>query len=701
MDKSMLPPDWTPLQEAYTQKLMATYQANLYFFKEKFPEVFRRVMERDLKAPFEVGPGGEVTIFSGKYKGDERDYVDLGKMLYRIFEDPKSRPRIRVDTEFIEDPRAAAPHLDNPHFYRKVEPQYRMELIQRFIDMTPEPGDRLDTPDFGDHKVPIAVVFGSGYGWHLDRLVDDWEIRHLLIADTDVERLNLSLYFVDYVSLHARFARKGFYFTVALEEDPDALANDLRVMLYHLWPPYFMQGAAIFFHDYDSTRVHELWNNLKRDLWTMYRGWGYLDDEVVGLKHALENAVDRIPLYTRKPDLPEDATAFVIGSGPSLDGLLPFLREQADRAVIISCGSAITALANAGIKPDVHIEVERTFDTYAVLRDTSARELLRDMPVVALNIMHPGVFSLTSKPLMILKDLDAGCSLADFYREYARFRSNPTCTNGGADLALRMGFKHVYLLGVDYGFRDETQHHAKASMYFDEKQDEFTDALTRIVELTHAAARGAREIEANFGGKVLSTDTFIHSRDALQISIKEFASAKVYNLNDGAAIEGAIPQRVEEAVVVAEPGVKQRSLEAMLGAFTTDYDADPFARLDFLLVQLKAVREDIERIVKSNELKCRMDAFDMLFDIHHYLFAPDHQAAQIFPLLRGSMLHMGRFFFDCVGMFKSEEKAVEFARFGFDLILRYIDAAHETVASLHEVGRKRLAARQAGEPIHD
>lgn len=701
MDKSMVSSDWTPLQEAYTQKLMATYQANLYFFKDKFPEVFRRLMARQLQAPFEVGPGGEVTIFSGKYKGDERDYVDLGKMLYRIFEDPARRPRIRVDSEFIDDPRAAAPHVDDPYFYRKVEPQYRMELIQRFIDMAPDRSDRLDSPEFGDHKVPIAVVFGSGYGWHLDRLVDDWEIRHLLIADTDPERLNLSLYFVDYVSLHTRFARKGFYFTVALEEDPEALANDMRVMLYHLWPPYFMQGAAIFFNDYDSERVRELWSNLKRDLWTMYRGWGYLDDEVLGLKHAMENAIDRIPLYTRKPDIPKDAMAFVVGSGPSLDGLLPLLREHGERAVIISCGSAITALVNAGIKPDIHVEVERTWVTYAVLRDTAAREWLKDMPLVALNIMHPGVFGLTSKPLMILKDLDAGCSLVDFYKDYARFRSNPTCTNGGADLALRMGFKQVYLFGVDYGFRDESKHHAMASMYFEENQDDFTEELARVVEQTHAAARGAREIDANFGGKVLSTDTFMHSRDALQISIKEFPDAKVFNLNDGAEIKGAIPLHAKDARIEGSAELKQQALVAAMSAFTTDYDPDPHARLDFLLTQLKAVREDIERIVRQTEIKCRMDAFDMLFDVHHYLFAPDHQTAQIFPLLRGSMLHMGRFFYDCVGTFKSEEKAVEFANFGFDLILRYIDAAHETVASIHEVGHARLAARTAGETKND
>lgn len=699
MENMALPSDWTPLQEAYFKKLMATYQANLYFLNQKFPEVFKKLIASDLPLPFKIGKEGEVTIFSGKYQGSESEYIELGKMLYRHFEDPLRRPRIRVTSEFIDDPRSAAPHAGSPYFYRSIEPQFRVELIQRFLDMTEESGERLDAADFGDHKVPIAVVFGSGYGWHLDRLVDDWEMRHLLIVDTDVERLNLSLYFVDYVSLHARFSRKGFYFTVALEEDPDKLANDLRAALYNLWPPYFVQGSVVFFNDYDSDRVKDLWRNIKRDLWTFYRGWGYLDDEVLGLKNALGNAIARIPLYTRKPDIPEDAVAFIVGSGPSLDGLLPMLREYGDRAVVISCGTAASALAKAGIKPDLHVEIERTQITYTMLRDTISHDIVKDVPLIATSIMHPDVYTLTRKPMMLLKDLDVGCSLVDFFKEHARFRTNPTCTNGGTDFVLRAGFKQVYLFGVDYGFRDKGQHHAKSSMYF--ADEDATGEVARVVSETHQAVSGAREIDGNFGGKVYSTDTFTHSRDALEMSIREFGDAKVYNLNDGAAIKGAIPLHAEEAVVGSSPESKQRALEAIMGAFTTDYDADPFQRLDFLLQQLKAVREDVVRITTRYEMKCRMDAFDLLFDMHHYLFAPGHQSAQIFPLLRGSMLHLGRFFYDCLGLVKDEQKALDYARFGFDLFARFIDAAYENVASLHEVGRELQAAKLAREQAHD
>src|ERR1700750_1814251 len=61
--------EWTVLQEAYTNKLMATYQSNLYFFHQRFPEVFEKIMAAPLPAPFEGGPDGPLTIFYGRFPG--------------------------------------------------------------------------------------------------------------------------------------------------------------------------------------------------------------------------------------------------------------------------------------------------------------------------------------------------------------------------------------------------------------------------------------------------------------------------------------------------------------------------------------------------------------------------------------------------------------------------------------------------------
>ena len=684
--------EWTPLQQAYVQKLMATYQANLYFLKDKFEHVFERLMKTDLPAPFKVGPDGKLTIYYRHFQGGPREFTDFGRTLYRVFENEETRPRIDIDRGFVTDPLQAFPHIDNPDFFLPIEPKFRGELIEGFRKIVNEE-DRRKRPDFGDHCMPIALVFGSGYGWHLERMVDDWEMRHLVLVDTDLARLNLSMYFVDYVSLHQRFAAKGFHFSIAHDDDPKKLAEHLRAMFYSMWPPYFMQGMGLFFNDYDSEKVKILWEKLRTDLWTLYRGWGFLDDEILGLKHAMENAIDGHPLYTRKPDLPADAEVFVVGSGPSLDALLPTLRENADRAVIISCGTAITALARAGIKPDLHVEIERTYMTYVVLQEPATREFVKDVPIIGLSILHPTVFSCTSKPLMFSKELDLGTALLDINHTTKWFRSGPTCTNGGVALALDMGFSKIHLVGIDLGFKDAAQHHAKSSLYFDGEQGDAV--LDKIVQDTHTSHRNHKPAEGNFGEEVRSTDIFLHSRDAMALTIEEYPGANVFNLNDGAAIRNAKPLHAEELKIAADPSGKAATLRAVMSAFTEDYDPNPFANIGQLMEQLQAVRQDLRRIL-GGEVHSKMEVADKLYDMHHYLFDEKHKSTLIFPLVRGSMLHMGRFFYDCMSLAPNDEKAVEFAYFGFDLLDRFLAGALDNMFAVLEVGKQRLQTKLDG-----
>ncbi len=690
----------TPLQEAYLHKLMATYQANLYFFKDIFPLTFEHLMRADLPLPFQIGPNGEVMLNSGRYIGSPREFVDQSRLIYRYFDDPALRPRVNVTTEFADDPNSAIPQAFSPYFERLTEPQYRLELIQRFVDMTSAPGQRLREPDFGERTLPLAVVFGTGYGWHLDRLVDDWDIKYLIILDTDIQRLNLSLYFVDYISLHQRFIARGRYLTVDYDDNAERLGWNLRGLLQRLGPPYFVQGAGLFFQDYDSDRVRALWDVLQRDMWTFYRGWGFLDDEVLGLSHALKNGSARYPLYTSKPAIPDDAVAFVIGAGPSLDPLLPVIRANRDRAVVVSCGSAITALARAGIKPDFHIEIERTSSTFAVLNDPQTRAWVSDVPIMGLPILFPEIFRITTRPLMFQKELDVGGYLVDFFEQYQRFRCNPTCTNGGVDVLLRMGFREIYLMGVDLGFKDASKHHSQASIYFDDKVEK-DEILKGVVIHGHVSPQVNKAIPGNFGEEVRSTDTFIHSRDAMQMSIAEHPQARIFNLNDGALIDGAAPLHLADIAITASAESRAQAIAAMLGAFSTEYDTDPKENFRLLLQQLGAVREDFSRICAAREIHSKIDACELLFSLHEYLFLPEHQSTQIFPLLRGSLQHMGRFFYDCVGLISEQDRAVEYAKFGFDLIQRFLAATQETLESLLADTLAAGAERTAGEAGND
>lgn len=728
------------LQLAYMQKMFATYQANLLFFKEKFPYVFKRLIEFEAEVPFSMDEEGKLTIYYKNNVGSPRDFVDLGKALFQIFEDPAIRPRVTTSAGYLENEAILAPQADMPYFYHPVEPEYRLRLLHRFKELCPSSEDFDRQSRFGDKSFLITIVFGVGYGWDIEQIVDNYEIRHLIIIEPDARNLNLSLFFLDYISLYNRFlARGGKYVTfltydakaketeeegsdtaetaedvpppanATTESEPSepaaenkkdsfiaqrnrALASDLRQAIRVFWPPYMARGAALHFNDYRSEDVKEIWNALGQEFFLLYMGWGFFDDEVLSLLHATQNLDAKHPLCTKlAKDLPEDSVAFVIGSGPSLDELLPIIEKHKDRAIIISCGTALTVLARKGIKPDFHVEIERTDLTYEFMADPKHREFIKDIPLLLIPAIPPGVFELSNRTLMLLKFVDAGTQLTDIDNSYPRFSTGPTVTNCGTDFCLRMGIRNIYLMGVDMGYPNEGPHHSTLSHYYDTEHS--SENLAEAVKQTDAACAQRLPVPGNFGDEVQSTEIFIQARDLISYSVLQFCrKSTVYNLNRGAAIRGTEPLLPEDFTMEGSTSSKAATLEAIFECFTTDYENNPDLNMSNLAEQMDAVIMDAHQIF-NRDYKNVLEVCDALADFEHYLNTPKHAKTAVFPMLRGSMLHMCRVFFECLTMIKDQEKALSYAQEGTRTLLEFMIAGQELIRRIPEEARRRAKQR--------
>lgn len=713
-----------PLQGAYMQKLFATYEANLRFFQEKFPYVFKRLINFEAEVPFSMGENGELTIYYRDNVGSPKDFVDLGKTLYRFFDDPELRPRISTGVGYLENESIIAPQADMPYFYHPVEPEFRLRLLRRFKELCPNDSDIDRISRFGDKSLLITICFGVGYGWDIEQIIDNYEIRHFIIIEPNARNLNLSLFFVDYIGLYHRFmARGGKYFTFLtydpekpegdesekaegepnaesppekstsfLEKRNKALATDLRQAIRLFWPPYMARGTALHFNDYRSEDVKEIWTAVGQEFFLLYMGWGFFDDEILSLLHATQNLDSGYPLCTKvAKTMPDDAVAFVIGSGPSLDELLPIIEAHKDRAIIISCGTALTVLARKGIKPDFHVEIERTDLTYEFMSDPKHRDFIKDIPLLLIPAIPPGVFELSNRPLMLLKFVDAGTQLTDIDNAYPRFSTGPTVTNCGTDFCLRMGIKNVYLMGVDVGYPSEGPHHSTLSHYYDEEHA--SENLADAVKQTDAACARRLPVPGNFGDEVHSTEIFIQARDLISFSVLQFAKrSKVFNMNRGAAINGTEPLRPKDFSTNATPSAKREALTNIFDCFTTDYHNDPDQNIANLCEQMDAVLMDVHPIL-IRDYQSILEVCDALADFEHYLNASKHAKTAVFPMLRGSMLHMCRVFFECLTMIQDQPTALKYAQEGMQTMLEFLQAGKELIARIPEEARRRAQAR--------
>ena len=105
----------------------------------------------------------------------------------------------------------------------------------------------------------------------------------------------------------------------------------------------------------------------------------YFDNAKYGIAHTRWALTHSVPFLLEKskrniPTYLLDVPVFIVGNGPSLDYLIEVLREEKERVVIVSCGTALQALYQNGITPDYHAEIETnrsTFDWLTRINDKS------------------------------------------------------------------------------------------------------------------------------------------------------------------------------------------------------------------------------------------------------------------------------------------------------------------------------------------
>ncbi len=474
-------------------------------------------------------------------------------------------------------------------------------------------------------KLGALLSVGLGFGYHLELLTKAYDIRYLLVVEKDPEVFKTSLYTADWEMILRHYSENARVFLLFVGDDPAELSKHMvyvlgnalnTPMLYftpifiHLFGPFYEQVGRHF-----SERINEL-----------VMGWGFVQDELWSLEYTLENIKKELPLYQAKKKVPSDSTAFVIGAGPSLEYALDFIKKNQERAVIFSCGSSIGTLYEEGIKPDFHVEIERTKFTYDALLQSASRDYLKELTVIFNNPMYPQVSELFKESLMFVKPNDTGGSL--FPPEYPPVGySNPTVVNAGLSLALHMGFKRVYLFGVDMGYKDPRKHHAKGNV-----------ALKEGSEFYKESEAQEHELEGNFGGKVYTNSMLLWARSMIQDLLKLYKDAEVFNTSDGAKIEGTIPARIDELSL--SKFKKSEVVKLIKQDFSRKY-----AREDYIRRRLEDFMEDmqefealVERLFSAN-LQARGELVDALNFLYGWLYSQS-KTGILFKILRGGFMQV-------------------------------------------------------------
>lgn len=357
---------------------------------------------------------------------------------------------------------------------------------------------------FYDSKfLPQTNIYGLMGGLFLQKLIDRGYYFHgLLIYEDNIDLFRISLYFLDYEKLFSHVSSQSCFIIIK-----DISFELVSAFLYA--KKLTNNFLSLSLTQYTTQNITLLKDFIYREKKVIMRGWGSLEDELVGFHNACINLKDCKLLSTKPKRI--NAPICVVGNGASLDLCIDFLKTYKDSMILLSCGTALKVLRHHGIKPDFQVEIERVPYLSNVLSEAG----LDDIPLIFAQTTDTKACNLSVEKYGFLRGGSSSAYL-DSMKLALEF-SAPFVGNAGVSIAALLG-SDVILCGIDCGYIKGYSKHAKHSFYGNEDS---------------AIPNDCFQVQGNKNLEVFSNDLFYLSAKNIEQAIKLYQPNTAINIGYG------------------------------------------------------------------------------------------------------------------------------------------------------------------------
>jgi len=513
-------------------------ERNLNSLKTFFPQLYNKFQNYELKKQYKLtcneNRQPNILFPDGSYLYGNNPFDECKKQVDNLL----NNISFSVNTQGITDE-------DNPfyqlHFY------YKNKLYSQVKDLCAKNNTESQSQKRGKiTSAPLLIMLGLGLGYQLAFLYEKFTPVNIYIIEPDSDIFYLSLCVLDYTYIFEYISERHLGIKFIFTDDPESIMLDLD----NYCSKYGMNIAVkTFYQHYASPRLSEIRHRLERDLPSISIKNGFFDDTLIGMCHSAKNLIAGVRILTDY-QLPENLLnipALIIGSGPSLDDELELIKNINSKVCIIACGTALTALIRYGIKVDIYVAIERTESVRDSLLTIKDRSVFDQILCIAPDVVHPDVLNLFKHKLIGLKANEVIPSMLALSKNVKNIEDlcclnycNPLVSNMGLFIASYLGFKNLFLVGIDNGSA-KNESHSVYTCYYDERGNIKNGSENMILNKLSLSYPG------NFRTTVKTNTLFKLSIRIFEELISNFKEKiNFYNASDGAKIEGAIPLHLSE-----------------------------------------------------------------------------------------------------------------------------------------------------------
>lgn len=486
---------------------------------------------------------------------------------------------------------------------------------QRFVDFSPEMPDIIDKSELHFHnalwatakiveyskkvasryttemKAVYKLLFlGVGLGLHIQNVVKKMGAKILFIQEHNLELFRLSLFVTNY----ARLAKQAKLFLSVMDDE----INCQQIFINFLetgnnYNLYLKQVSLTSDYENDLFKYQSM---VMVQEHIVYPYSAYLLRYMDAPRYIVEGRsfLNVTPAYHN--NIFSKTPVLFLFSGPSTAKNIEWIQQNKERFIIVTAMSTCRYLNKQNIKPDIVVHIDPNGDGTLDLLEGLDKDFFEDVLCVFSSNIHPKVVERFTHDQMYF--IQQG---ADYKKDFGQL-SAPSVGEYSYALFLVLGVQELYLLGIDLALDPET-----LSSHSPEHP------------LAHTA-----QVSSNIDSAVLDYTMInvpgnflplVPTYTMHELSINEFARMSqllkkdqhIYNLSNGAYLEGAEPMPVSNISSDTLPVLERKSIRDDVKKILDSIASNVFREEDIELVtyqlkEAKKLKTAIEKFKKSNFL---------------------------------------------------------------------------------------------------
>ncbi|MFL0555187.1 MULTISPECIES: motility associated factor glycosyltransferase family protein [Paenibacillus] len=426
-----------------------------------------------------------------------------------------------------------------------------------------------------------VLLFGIGMGYFLEALLGSQEVKRITVLEPDVQAFNALLRHRNLQTLLSddkiKLMAVGDH-ELILAELAETITKTMSGELSIVAPPVYQRlhpdKLKSLREKVQESVINDLSNNQTFE--KFQKTW-------------LENILRNIPFTVKYPsvlslkNVLKGGNVVIVGSGPSLEIDVHYLKDLKKKCFIIAAGSSIQALQHFEIDPDLVVTMDGGRANSLVFRRVDSTR----SPLVFITQTYFEVLDSYHNDLAFATFVEDPVS-EYLYRDQGvpRFRATASVTGTALQLANYLGAKQIIMIGQDLSYPEGKFYSAGVNHLSEATKSNALKVANDWVDNVH-------------GGKNRSTPVMTLTRKNIEMNIKalELKGIRVINSSrGGAVIEGTdwIPMDVISKEMMGLPDM-DLDIRQLMQART---ESEQWELLQSMMDKLRRILQEAEKLEK-------------------------------------------------------------------------------------------------------